>query len=335
MRTHGLHVVVFAALVVAFLGCSRQEVQDDDTPGDDDSGSADDDSGSDDDDTCVDNPIQDDQAEIGDIGACVFTEEPAGIIEVNGALMWSGGAADWWYYGYAFFQDGPAPVIHEVVVEDGECRVLRAEYGTCEHGCDEGEICTSDDVCVPYPDRLYGGSLAVSGAGDPVELEWTGNPAFYFEDVGPFDSNDTITATLSGDEVAGFEVQARGVDLIDEELSYCGVELEATKQVVFTWTPGPDPDACVELLINGYSNDHGLPLNDIIECHSPDDGQIVISSEVMGAFPLWHQMDPKHPGKDWPPSELTRYNRATVDVEQGSVDFVVRSTIPFYVNLNE
>ena len=46
----GLLVVVVASILVGLVGCSKEEVQDDDTPGDDDSGVGDDDSGSDDDD---------------------------------------------------------------------------------------------------------------------------------------------------------------------------------------------------------------------------------------------------------------------------------------------
>ena len=333
MKSHRLHVVALAALLAGLLSCSKEGVQDDDIQGDDDSTPADDDdSNPGDDDSCGDNPIQDDGAEIGDVGACEFKAEPAGHIGVSGQLHWTGGMPEWWFLAQAYFQEHPATVFHEVVVEDGECRYLRTDFGVCDPPCSSDELCSPDDACVTYPERLYGGALTIVGAGYPENLEWHEELGYYFEDLSPFDSDDVITATWIGGEISAQTLQTRGVDPIDEEFAHCGVHLEATRQAVFSWTPGPDPDACVELVLNGASDGHGLPPEDIIECHSPDDGQIVISSIVMGEFPLWDQFEPIHPGQDWPSSKLTRYQRASVEVEQGEVELVVRSTITFYVN---
>jgi hypothetical protein len=98
-----------------------------------------------------------------------------------------------------------------------------------------------------------------------------------------------------------------------------------------TYTPGPDPDACVALVLNGSSPSHGAPLRDVIVCEALDTGRIVVPRALVERFPAGSTPEVTE-GYDWPHSTLSRYARARADTDAGPIELLVRSTVSFLLS---
>ena len=284
---------------------------------------------------CADEGAQDGPGEVVvDLDPCGFADPPAALVDVSVSYDI--------YHPGAFariegtVRDGPLPVQHEVVMEEGGCRYLKASLGDCSPACGAGEFCTIDDVCVPYPIGVSGGTLTVLGLGDPIEItaeDW--NPGMY---VGPaglpvdlFDSSDAVGAALSGGDFPAVTLGAKGVDPVEPDLVETGFEMVDGQDAEITWTPGADPEACVRAVLNGFNATHGAPLDDIIECEGTDTGSLAIPQALVEEFP--HGETPEvTEGYDWPHSELSRYARSSEDVAAGPARLVVRSTAYFLMS---
>jgi hypothetical protein len=266
-----------------------------------------------------------------DLDPCGFADAPAALIDVSVRydVFHSGAYARI----EAKIQDGPYPTFHEVAMEEGGCRYLKVAYGNCDPACPNGEVCVIGDVCVPYPSDQYGGTLTIVGLGDPIELEpedWS--PGTYTGPAGLpadlFDSSDTVGADLAGDDFPALTLGAKGVATIDPDLTENGFEMVDSQDAEITWTPGPDPNACMRVVINGFNQAHGAPLADIIECEGPDTGSLTIPQSFVEEFP--HGATPEVTSSyDWPHSELTRYTRSSKEVAEGPARLIVRSTAYF------
>lgn len=264
---------------------------------------------------------------------CGFAEAAAATIDVSERFDL--------FHGSAFARVGatvrqsPELALHEVVLEEGECRSLRAAPGFCDPPCDGDQQCTIDGECRPYPLLVSGGTLTLTGLGDTIEIEPEDfSPGTY---VGPaglpaalFDADDVVGARLSGADFPRTSLAARGVAAMDTELTGSGVELLGGQDAQITWTPGPDPEACVQLVLNGFNQTHGAPLSDLIRCESPDDGSLVVPAALVEEFPIGEQPEVTE-SYDWPHSELRRYTKSTVDAAPGPATLVVRSTTYFLV----
>lgn len=233
----------------------------------------------------------------------------------------------------ALVRSGPDPSFHVVSQEEGACRHLEARTGFCDPACAAGEACNADDVCFPYPELVSGGTLTIEGLGDPIEIEpedWS--PGTY---VGPwdlpvdlFDESDVVLARLAGDTFPAVSLEAKGVAPIDGEIRDTGFEMRGGADAQVTWTPGPDPDACIRFVLNGPNRRHGAPLDHVIECEGPDTGSLVVPQAIVEAFPIGETPEITE-GFDWPQSELTRYARDRGATASGAATLVVRSTIIF------
>jgi hypothetical protein len=281
-----------------------------------------------------DGALEDAGAVVVDLDPCGFAAPPAALVDVSISYDV--------YHSGAFarieglVRDAPYPVFHDVVMEEGGCRYLEVAYGSCDPACPNGEVCVLGDVCAPYPSALSGGTLTVSGLGEPFEIAAEAWDVGTY--VGPaglpadlFDSSDAVGAKLEGGDFPAVAMGARGVDAIDPDLVETGFEMVDGQDAVITWTPGADPEACVRVVLNGRNATHGAPLDDVIECEGPDTGTLTIPQALVEALP--HGATPEvTEGYDWPHSELTRYTRSSVDVEQGPARLLVRSTAYFLLS---
>ncbi len=231
------------------------------------------------------------------------------------------------------FHDGLQPSFYGVTLEEGSCRHYEVQLGFCDPACTGGDICTADDQCTPYPASISAGTLRITGVGDPIDIQpedWSAGTY-----VGPaglpaelFDAADQIGAAWSGDAFPSLSLGAVGVATLDPNLTADGLEMTDGVDTEITWTPGPDPDACVQVVINGANARHGAPLDDFIWCEGPDSGTLTIPASMLDSFP-YGQTPEVTEGYDWPHSELTRYTRHSADTEFGRVELVVRSTTYF------
>ena len=312
---------ILALLCGASLALAGCPTDDDDVADDDSGGEADDDTG--DDDTGDDDTGDDDTGE-----ECGFADAPAAsaIVMERYTSVWDGSVS-------ARVQETPDPAFHVIQLEEGACRYLTFELGNCDPPCDFSQVCTADDECADYPAGISAGTLTVEGLGDPIAIDtddW--NPGYYW---GPwdlpddlFDAGDPISATFSGGDFPGLSLAATGVEAVDPSLFDELFLMEDGAAAVMTWTPGADPDACIQVKINGANMAHGLPLNDILWCEGPDTGSLTIPQALVEAFP--HGETPEIcVGHDCPPSEFTRYTRDVTSVGPGPAQLEVRSSAFF------
>ena len=284
--------------------------------------------GRDDDDTGADDttPGDDDTA----IDPCTFPSPPTATIEVVEEITTGTPYAR----VSAWVGDTRFPAFHEVTLAEGACRYLSLAYGNCDPPCDPTtEVCTAADVCETYPVGLSAGVLDVAGLVVPVSVETSAwSPGHYW---GPWDlpadiyrPGDGIKAAFDGNDFDALSLSAEGVEVMDSPIQDTYLQMVDGQDAEVTWTPGPDPDVCVRVEINGANAAHGLPLMDIIECVGTDNGSLVIPAALVEEFPP--DRAPEFcVGHDCPPSELSRYTRASTQTSHGLVELLVRNTVYF------
>ena len=267
-------------------------------------------------------------------GQCGFHPPPAGIVDISVS-------SDIYHAGVfsrisAKLRSNPESSYHQVVMEEGGCRYLKAASSLCDTPCDYEERCTADGECSTYPKGVSGGSLTVTGleGGGKVDLVEVGTGTYWPSGELPaplFGAGDGVEAELSGGEFPAFTLAAQGVALMDTDYTADGFEMKDGGDAVVTWTKGPDPDACVRFVLNGPNLAHGLPLDNIIWCEGPDTGTMVVPQAMVENFPPGKTPEVTA-GHDWPVSELTRYNRTTEETSVGPAELVVRSTTYFLLS---
>jgi hypothetical protein len=232
--------------------------------------------------------------------------------------------------------DGPAPQIHDISMEQGRCRYLSFEAAFCKPPCSWNEYCSQAGTCEPYPNGIWGGTLTITGLAVPIEIPPEAMEGTYY---GPyplpddlFDVGAAVTAELTGDTFPATTWHAAGVQPMDEGFAEQPFAMIDGQDAVVTWTPGSDPDVCVEVWINGTtmsSMAHGMPLDDIIWCVGPDSGTLTIPQALVQEFPLGETPENECFGFDCPKSELIRVSRDVVSSPEGPAELAVSSTVYF------
>ncbi len=325
------HRVLLLGFALMAGGCPSgdQRSDDDDTLGDDDTTAGDDDTGDDD---AV--PVA--PCAFGDLSAAAVHVAEVYGTDPYGQWTWAG-AVDAWVWDRPWDKVHGIGVFHHVEVEEGACRALSLDPGGCDGPCGPGEMCAADGTCQEvWAQGASAGTLTVTGVGDTLELEPSGSAyitGLYHTYTAPSDlfaAGDTVTASFSGDVFPASTVSARGVAPMDTGLAGTFLPLVDGQDLVLSWTPGPDPDACVELIVNGHNAAHGLPLGDIIWCVGPDDGTLTVPQAVVEAFPYGTWLGGFDgaccEGLDCPVSEFSRFTRNAVEAAPGQVELIVRST---------
>ena len=262
---------------------------------------------------------------------CGFAEAPAGVIDVSER-------ADVFHTGVyarvdAVLQEAPSPNFHEVATEAGACRHYHYAPASCDPICADGEVCTAESTCAAFPGTVSGGTLSVEGLAVAVTIDAEDySPGSYYGPGGLpsllFEALDPIGARLAGGEVPALTLGTEGVVAMDTALVDSGYTLTDGNDATFTWTPGPDPEACVAVVLNGFNVSHGAPLSDIVRCETTDTGSVDVPRAMVDAFP--HGTTPEvTEGYDWPHATLSRYTRARADTEFGPIELLVRSTSYF------
>ncbi len=282
--------------------------------------------GSDDDDSSNDDIVY------GEPGHCTFDDLTPPAVAISS--KYDGRQAfPIWYHGVsATFYEWNMPSTYSTIYQEGECRYLKLSYGHCEPPCTgEFQVCTTDDTCEPYPVGLPAGDLIVDVAGDSTTLTFAEYANSYYGEIPFFDSGTPVTLTTTGETVEGFVYETSGIDYFDNTAAQ-GITISGDEDHVFTWQSNGSPEDCVYLKIYSANEAHGAPINDIIECRSPNDGMLVISHSLLEQYPLWEHRDPYLTGRDWPASEIGVYRPESIEIGGLTFEINIQSGIAFLMN---
>ena len=270
-----------ALLALLVLGCEDSSPAGDDDVGDDDAS---------------DDDVADDDAD----HACGFAPEPAASFAVTERLPQPG---EWIAMITGSVTDAVMPELYSIAVDEGPCRVLSLDMGGCDPPCTYPEICNVDAACEPLPQSIAGGTLTIDGLSIPVEItpeDW--NPGYYYEipeTADLFAAGDPVTAELAGEAFPALTLDAHGVATIESPFPGLILELTDGADAQVSWTPGDDPDACVQLILRPQWYGHGQPMPDILWCEAPDSGSLTIPAA--GGPPI----PPRRPTPPLPPRRGT------------------------------
>jgi hypothetical protein len=227
------------------------------------------------------------------------------------------------------------PMWHQVVADDGTCRLLKYVPAHCDTYC-EG-VCTSTNVCQPFPGRIDVGTLTITGVTSaPVVMQPSDGSNWYFPAGVPpeelFEDDAIVGMSSSGSAaMPAFHAETRAVPRLDADISDFRITLHDDQDFVVHWTPAGNPEARVRLTLNANNQGHGAPYEGIISCETFDDArQIRVPKAMIAAFPATDDWD-ACAGSDCPRSGIRRFTRAFAEVPGGGIRLEVGSEIGFGV----
>ncbi|HTE56268.1 MAG TPA: hypothetical protein VK698_35690 [Kofleriaceae bacterium] len=233
---------------------------------------------------------------------------------------------------------GLAPQLQQETAREGDCVLYEYEPSFCDQPCDG--FCV-EDTCRAYPRYLSAGTLHVTGAGEPLDLEpdaLTYWGAEYRREIDPPPAGAAIQLCAAGGDTAGFTADLVAVEPLDIDIPDDLIVLADGDDLALDWTPSSDPDARVRLTLNTDNEHHGLPFAAIIECDTADEGHLVVPRALIEAFPPVAAPPPGPvacSGTDCPVSRLTRYRAAQVTASELSpelsVEVVAEQAIELYI----
>jgi len=304
MRRHLVHLV----WILCFsLACNGEG--DDDSASDDDDVTGDDDT-QDDDVTGDDDSGDDDTSPPTLRGACAL-EDRVGWFVVQHEPEYSAVSGE--------VRDGVVPsAVLQNVLEQGDCRLLRADNPFCDPPCDWDETCDFDGTCIPYPSNLDVGTVTVTGLNKEVVMEPPGGglPASYFDTQMPhpgFDPGATIQLDASGNDIAGFTLYGEGCEPL--EIADEAWVVASGQPLEVSWTPAQGDQ--VRVLLRFNIDQHGTtPVE--AWCEVEDTGTTSVPADVIDALVAYGVTG-------FPSAHVYRRSVDSVQVEVGCVEFEVYS----------
>jgi hypothetical protein len=210
----------------------------------------------------------------------------------------------------------------------GSCRLLELKTAFCT---DCLGICRDTEQCDPIPSSASVGALSFSGLTVPLSLDFNGY-AYAAQGMVPgeaFTTDANVEVSAAGDDLSAFTVSSVGVAPLVADIVNYEITIVDGIDYALTWTP-EDPTTRIRLTLNSNNMGHGNPYNSVIECDTTDSGALTVPHELIEAFPPAIRAE-ACAGSDCPQSRMTRYRRATVDVDGSQVALIVGNEIQFYL----
>ena len=217
--------------------------------------------------------------------------------------------------------------VPELVQELGPCRLERQRNLFCDPGCTGGFTCGEQGQCVPYPENLDVGDVSVWGLVAPVHMEPDGQSRRYWNTELPhpgFVQGGDIHLQASGGSARPFTLRGLGeaaLTALEAKL-----ELESEKPLNVSWAPastGPGPQ---HVLFTLNIDQHGVtPLT--VTCDVEDTGVLTVPRELIRAL---FAAGPS----GFPSAKLVRRSADSLSLEQGCVEFGVRTSVDLRVNVS-
>lgn len=179
--------------------------------------------------------------------------------------------------------DGVVPIsVLEQLHSEGDCLLLRRNNPYCDPGCDPGQTCTFDGVCVPYPANQDLGVIAIEGLASDVSMDpvFPGNT--YFDTSlpdPPYTSGTLVTLTVPEDGTYGpATLHGVGVDPLAgtdaEWIVDSGVDLPVS------WTAPAGDGARSSVLLEISIDQHGATPG-LVRCVFEDDGDATVPGGIL------------------------------------------------------
>ena len=172
--------------------------------------------------------------------------------------------------------------VPELLLDEGECRLLGPQNLFCSESCAFGMVCAGDDECVPEREALDAGTVTITGleadfSSEPngITLKYSGS----FSDPYPgFVQGSAIELSTAGGAIEGFSLRARGVSPIETALN--DVPVASGNGVALTWEATGVDRSQSEVFVNFQINTHGATTG-WIECVGEDDGEMEIPEPLI------------------------------------------------------
>lgn len=197
------------------------------------------------------------------------------------------------------------------------CRLMRKSFPFCDPACGSGETCSKDGQCVAYPILQDLGDLCVAGLSESYLLA-AKSPGYQYSDTQiahpAFAGGERVEVVSSGGAYPSFELRGVGVTTMsasDEQWN-----IKEGEDLPIRWATSDDNlHSSVAVSIN--IDQHGsAPL--LLECDFDDSGQASVPAELIAKL-LGSGVS------GFPTGRIQRNTADSISVEDGCIDFTVRS----------
>ncbi|MEE9381862.1 MAG: hypothetical protein V3V08_00410 [Nannocystaceae bacterium] len=212
--------------------------------------------------------------------------------------------------------------VEVVVAESGSCRLLTKNNYFCDPPCITNEVCGTDGSCVPAPQSLTFGDVAINGMHVAGTLELN-NGWYQYPGTLPhpaFAEGDLLQLVATGGHYEPFRLDGRGLDRV--AVTSTQVVLSRGDPIPLRWTAG---DGTATMRIHLDINLHGSTWN-WIECVAPDSGTFEIPADIAAQL-----MDAGVSG--YPTLLLTRRSVDSTIIGPGCVEFEVKGEFSLPVTI--
>jgi hypothetical protein len=175
----------------------------------------------------------------------------------------------------------PEPTASEaLVLQIGECRILRRSNPFCDPPCGPGTICAATGSCVVEPKNLNLGTVTIAGLKKDVRMEPRLPSNEYFDSELPdelYEPGSEIRLEASGsNEVKSFQLRSTGVPPLT--ITTTDWTLAPGQGLPIAWPPGNDPNTRV--LVRVSVDQHGnSPV--VLTCDLPDNGSVMLDGPLV------------------------------------------------------
>ena len=220
-----------------------------------------------------------------------------------------------------FVRDGVRPAdLDEVLMQEGECRLVTGPDLLCDPRCAVSEVCTTDGSCIAAPTSQDVGTISVAGTATAIQLvPNTANN--YLPEVGttidyaPYDLGAELALSAPGGSLAPFVLRGHGVEMLELEEGEWLVAMD--QPLTLRWQAPAESNDAVRIVIELDIAHHG-GVDAQIACDVADTGTFDIPATLINGL-----LERGVAG--FPAVTLTRRSVDSTAVGAGCVEFVVAS----------
>jgi hypothetical protein len=208
--------------------------------------------------------------------------------------------------------------VPEITASEGSCQLLQPTTLVCEPSCGPGTTCSADGECVPLPENMSIGPVAVFGLAADVAME-ASPPMYFYTNSDPlphpgFAVGAPISLVAPGRE--GEAISLRGQGIAPLEMSQDVLRLSPGQPAELQWeAPNESQSTQVHVDLN-IANHGGTPAR--IDCVADDTGSILIPASLVDRL-----LATGYSG--FPTVAIARQTVDSTNIGEGCLELIVRS----------